>query len=105
LKASESKFVASTPEGVKVGHTDNNGNPASSSYPSAISFQAAANLGDITGDNCADLADFAKLAAAWLSVLEETNWDADCDIASPYDSIGTDDLAVLAEYWLVGCGS
>ncbi|GJM24066.1 MAG: hypothetical protein DHS20C16_04810 [Phycisphaerae bacterium] len=31
------KFATSTPEGVKVGHTDQNGNPSSSTYPAAIS--------------------------------------------------------------------
>jgi len=102
--AAMTKFAASTAEGVKVGHTDNNGDPSGSSYPTSISLQAAANPGDITGDNCVDLADFAQMAAAWLSTNPGPAWDEDCDIASPYDLIDTDDLAVLAVNWLAGCG-
>lgn len=98
------KFAASTPEGLKVGHTDSNGDPSGSSYPTSISLQATANPADITGDNCVDLADFARLSAAWDSVLDGGNWDPDCDIGLPADSIGMDDLAVLAENWLAGCG-
>ena len=102
--ASETKFAASTPGGIKIGHTDNNGDPATSNYPVSIPFTSAAIPGDITGNGCVDLADFARLSAAWLSVDPSSNWDADCDIASPAGSIGTDDLEVLVENWLVGCG-
>ncbi|MCG3126987.1 MAG: hypothetical protein CHACPFDD_01843 [Phycisphaerae bacterium] len=35
-QAPEAKFAASTPQGLKVGHTNDNGNPASVAYPSAI---------------------------------------------------------------------
>lgn len=35
--AGEPKFAASIPRGVKVGHTDNSGNPASANYPAGLS--------------------------------------------------------------------
>lgn len=36
--AATAKFAASTPNGLKVGHTDHNGNPASASYPAALAM-------------------------------------------------------------------
>jgi hypothetical protein len=102
--AAEAKFAASTPEGVKVGHTDNNGDPAGSVYPASLPF-AATIPGDITGNNCVDLGDFARLAAAWLAEPGDGNWDGDCDISPPADLIETGDLSLLAENWAQGCGS
>ncbi|MCK5565962.1 MAG: hypothetical protein KAJ07_12010 [Planctomycetes bacterium] len=102
--AADAKFVASTAEGVKIGHTDNNGNPASSSYPGLISFQSTANPADFNGDNCIDSADFVRIFAAWLSVNGEGNWDAVCDISLPSDVIDQADLARLFEDWMAGCG-
>ena len=99
--AAMAKFAASTAEGVKIGHTDNNGNPASSSYLSAISVST--NPADITGDGCVDLADVARVSAAWSSVNGGANWDADCDISSPADVIEITDLNRLIEDWLEGC--
>lgn len=63
--------------------------------------------GDID-DNCkADLADFAIIAAAWLSDDTPTaNWNPDCDISSPSDGfIDTLDLAVLLNNWLTDCNA
>ncbi|RKY09165.1 MAG: hypothetical protein DRP66_02920 [Planctomycetota bacterium] len=100
--AAMAKFAASTPEGVKVGHTDNNGDPASSSYPSAISVST--NPADITANGCIDIADFGRMAAAWLSTNPGPAWDADCDISSPFDEIDFADLNRLLEDWLTGCG-
>jgi hypothetical protein len=50
--AAEAKFAASTPEGVKIGHTDNHGDPAASVYPASLPFEAVAITGDITGNGC-----------------------------------------------------
>ncbi len=101
--AAMAKFAASTTEGVKVGHTDNNGNPASSSYSSEISIST--NPADIIGDGCVDFADVGRLGAAWLSINGGANWDADCDISSPTDEIELADLNRLIEDWLEGCGN
>ncbi len=102
--AADAKFAASTAEGIKIGHTNNNGNPASSSYPALISFQSTANPVDFNGDNCIGSADFGRMSAAWLSVNGEGNWDADCDISSPADVIDVEDLRRLVQDWLAGCG-
>jgi hypothetical protein len=102
--AAEAKFAASTPGGVKIGHTDNHGNPAISVYPASLSF-AATIVGDITGNYCVDLADYARISAAWLSEPGDGNWDADCDISPPVDLIDVGDLTTLVENWSQGCGS
>ncbi len=102
--AVEAKFVASTPEGIKIGHTDNHGNPAGSVYPASLPF-AVTIPGNITGNNCVDFEDFSRLSSAWLSELDGGNWDAACDLGLPAGSIGMDDLIVLVENWSQGCGS
>ena len=49
--SADAKFVASTPFGLKVGHTDNNGDPATATYPGGISISVSGVLA--TGDlNC-----------------------------------------------------
>jgi hypothetical protein len=101
--AAEAKFAASTPEGVKIGHTDNHGDPAASVYPPSLAFTAPI-VGDITGNGCVDLADYARISAAWLSEPGDGNWDPACDISTPFDLIDTADLSLLTEYLTQGCG-
>lgn len=60
--AGEAKFAASTPEGLKIGHTDTFGNPASSSYPSAIQIIGGV-AGDDDGDGDVDVYDFLNFPA------------------------------------------
>jgi len=57
LPAADAKFAASTPEGVKVGHTDTNGNPAGSIYPPAVAVTGGI-AGDADGDGDVDVEDF-----------------------------------------------
>lgn len=58
---------------------------------------------DLTGDCATDLADFAVLARAWLSMDGEPNYNGLCDLSVPADQrIDAADLAVLAEHWLEG---
>jgi len=102
MPADETKFAASTPDGVKIGHTDNNGNPAASVYPLPLSFTATI-VGDITGNNCVDLTDYARLSAAWLSASDDLNWDAECDISQPAGLIDIADLAAMMANWTQGC--
>ena len=51
--------------------------------------------GDVSGDYCVNLKDFAKLAHNWLQNAPSVN--IACD-----DIIDIQDLAVLAEHWLEG---
>ncbi len=61
--ASEAKFAASTPRGVKIGHTRvispfSNGDPASASYPSAIAVTVTSGqIGDVNADTFVNLGD------------------------------------------------
>jgi len=57
--------------------------------------------GDFEPDGHVNMADFAVLAAAWLSSPEDGNWNPICDISRlPDNVIDVLDLAVLAEHWL-----
>lgn len=55
VKATEPKFVASTPQGAKVGHTDHNGDPASSVYPSAVAVTVTTANRTVSGNIVFDL--------------------------------------------------
>jgi hypothetical protein len=58
-------FAAGTPQGLKVGHTDSNGNPSSSSYPASLAVTATVR-GDIDGDGDVDFDDLDVLVAVLL---------------------------------------
>lgn len=60
--AAEIKFADSTPHGLKVGHTMDNGNPASASYPGPVAAAVVAGPGDSDADGDVDLADYANFA-------------------------------------------
>lgn len=47
-----------------------------------------------------DYADFAVLAAAWLSSEGDANWNPICNLAAPNDIIDTADLTAFAANWL-----
>ncbi len=97
------KFTESTPEGLKIGHTDNNGDPASSVYPGTLSVTTSAPPADFDGDEDVSLADFAIFVLAWQSDDTPTpNWNPDCDISNPTGVINIDDLITFTEFWLVG---
>jgi hypothetical protein len=60
--ATMSRFAASTPFGLKVGHTDNNGDPASASYPSALSATVTSTVTpDFDTDGDVDQSDYSHL--------------------------------------------
>jgi len=54
------------------------------------------------GDGIINIADLARIAAAWLSISPEDAFDQACDIAPPEgdDQITTEDITTLAEQWL-----
>ncbi len=59
MPSTEPKFSAGTPRGLKIGHSDNHGNPASASYPAPIPLTVTTVAADADGDGDVDLADFA----------------------------------------------
>jgi len=46
-----------------------------------------------------DLVDFTAMAAAWLSIEGDANWNAGCDLALPDNIIDSADLFALAANW------
>lgn len=66
------KFAASTPRGLKIGHTWSQGNPAAANYPAALAFTVTSRpIGDLDGDNLVTTLD-APLLAAVLTGLDTT---------------------------------
>lgn len=66
------KFAASTPRGLKVGHTDNNGNPATAAYPTPLTATVTADpcAGALVGDaNCDGVVDFFDIDAMVACIL------------------------------------
>jgi hypothetical protein len=64
--AAATKFAASTPDGLKVGHTDSHGNPNSVAYPSALSFEVIGFVpADCDEDGDVDGVDFSVFASCF----------------------------------------
>lgn len=103
--AAASRFAESTPGGLKVGHTDHNGDPATVSYPAALSVivtsGAACNVacpGDIEpagGDGDVDLTDIAVVLANFGTLNGATCDTGDVEPASGDGDVDLADLAVL----------
>ena len=81
--AAEAKFAASSPHGLKVGHTDNNGNPASSNYAGAtLALSANYSFGDLNCSGAVDNFDIDAFVLALTSAPDFTAYYAvypDCD--------------------------
>ncbi len=57
------KFAASTPRGLKLGHTDQNGDPAFASYPAPLAISVTSTrAGDVNGDTAVNGFDAPVLA-------------------------------------------
>ncbi|HVZ95207.1 MAG TPA: hypothetical protein VG797_11925, partial [Phycisphaerales bacterium] len=99
--STEPKFAASTPRGVKIGHTNNNGDPATTTYPAPISLTVVtpACPGDINGDHAVGLADIAAIIQCW-SLPASCNPAADLDASG---TIGLGDVAGVIAHWGVTC--
>lgn len=87
--ATEPKFAASTPRGVKIGHTRTTspvsiGDPGSTVYPEAIAVTVGAGqIGDINGDAAISTADIAPFVGVLLGTNLDPNQiqrsDLNCD--------------------------
>ncbi|MCJ7728779.1 MAG: hypothetical protein MUO27_02705, partial [Sedimentisphaerales bacterium] len=98
--ATDSMFAASTPHGLKIGHTNSKGDPNSSNYPAPLAVTVVSPAADIDGDGDVDFRDFAILANQW----RQTPGSPFADIAPPGGNGVVDlfDLDVLADDWLAG---
>lgn len=99
--ASAARFAASTPYGLKVGHTDSNGDPNLVVYPDTMSITSVPPIADIDSNGDVDLEDFAILGNQWSQPPGEPS----ADIAPEGGDNMVDflDLDVLSKQWLAGC--
>ena len=96
----DAAFANSTPKGLKIGHTNYNGNPSSSNYPALLAVTVAFTAGDLDCDGDVDFRDFAILAKQW----RQSPGSPSADIAPPGGDniINLLDLDMLADDWLAG---
>ncbi len=94
----ESKFAASTPHGLKIGHTNSNGDPNSTVYPAALSVVATA-AGDINGDGWVDFTDYSILGDQWQQIPGVPSADIYPDGGD--NIVDSDDLELLTGQWLM----
>jgi len=60
-------------------------------------------IADFVCPDGVDFVDFAILASAWQTELNDAGWNAACDISQPKDNIINElDLAIFASHWLEG---
>ncbi len=84
--ATLAKFAASTPRGLKVGHTNNQGNPSAASYPGAIALTVVPGGcdADLDGSGQVNLADLSALLTNYGissgATFEEGDVDGDGDV-------------------------
>ncbi len=104
-RSAEPRFVASTPQGVKVGHTNTNGNPATSSYPAPLAFTVivvppcCVGNADKISPGQVNFNDINSVIANWLGNYPITGpGDANCDGIVNFDDINS----VIAN-WLNPC--
>lgn len=100
------RLAASTPQGLKVGHTNNNGNPGAAAYPivgvTIVAAQGCPGPGatgnhctaDVTGNCIVDISDLTEMLSAFGSAPGNPNYVADADIAPPL-GIDISDLTTL----------
>jgi hypothetical protein len=79
--SADAKFAASTPHGLKVGHTDNQGNPAAVSYPVlALSVVGGGTPGDLNCDGLVNNFDIDPFVLALSNPAAYAQAYPNCDI-------------------------
>lgn len=87
-RSSETKFVASTPRGLKIGRTASNGDPASATYPAGVTFTVIESVPPCCPGNADKITPGQVNFADITAVLSNFNifypgstgpGDADCD--------------------------
>lgn len=98
--AADSMFAASAPRGLKIGHTNSNGDPNSCGYPATLSATVIPPPSDLDDDGDVDFIDFSILANQWLQPPGSPS--ADIDPPGGNGIVDLFDLEVLADEWLAG---
>ncbi len=96
--ASSLKFANSTPHGLKVGHTDSNGDPDSSLYPAPLSITASLSA-DFDDSGRVDMIDFVILGGQWRQPPGAPS--ADIAPAGGDGNVDVNDLGMFTEQWLM----
>jgi hypothetical protein len=91
--AAQAKFAASTPRGLKVGHTNSNGNPNSSNHPAAVNVTVVP-AGDVSGDGLVDWRDVRVMNLNWLDTGSYIPGDINKD-----GKVDFRDFALLVQDW------
>lgn len=66
-----------------------------------ITFPYHCPLSDFNDDCQVDITDYAIFAAAWMTTPITLQWNSDCDISRPLDSVINEmDLSVFGDEWL-----
>ena len=59
------------------------------------------NLHVINGESRTDVDDLNTFTSAWLSTDVDANWNSECDLSDPIDSVvDLKDFAIFASRWL-----
>lgn len=95
--ATMAKFAASTPSGLKIGHTAGNGNPASAAYPAAISFTVVGggNAGDVNNDSTVNVSDIQPFVNVLIGVDTDAGRVARSDVNCDGVANGRDVAAMV----------
>jgi hypothetical protein len=64
-----------------------------------VKVQAVSLPGDLNHDGNVDLQDFVLLAQAFGSHAGDTDWNAEADLAAPFDAIGLTDAVTMAKFY------
>ena len=99
--ADDAKFADSTPHGLKIGHTDSNGDPNSSYYPASLAMTVFSKA-DFNEDGNVDFLDFAILGNQWFQAPGEPSADIAPDGGD--NMVDLLDLDVFSGKWVENGG-
>jgi hypothetical protein len=94
--AGDTRFADSTPGGLKVGHTDSDGDPSASYYPASLAMIVFSKA-DFNQDGNVDFVDFSILGSQWLGAPHNPSADIAPDGGD--NIVNGLDLCVFSEEW------
>ena len=94
--AADARFADSTPTGLKVGHTDSDGDPNTSYYPASLAMIVFSKA-DFNHDGNVDFVDFSILGSQWLGAPHNPSADIAPDGGD--NMVDGLDLGVFSDEW------